>query len=101
MGNEQPRLPTPATQAAQVWATVNATVPVGSLGEVHVPVRSPKSGMISESGVVVWRDGAVVGAVSGVSYVNNDGRFVVFATGSGNYSFSTSATPSGTSPLVV
>ena len=73
--------------------TVNVTVPSGSEGEVHVPVRNAAGGTtITESGTVVWRDGkALSGAVPGVDFVESDGRFAIFATGSGQWTFSSVA----------
>ena len=72
----------------QVWVTVNVTVPGASTGEVHVPIQGATSGTITESGAVVWSKGkGVPGAVDGVKVIGNDGRFAIFRTGSGNYSF--------------
>ena len=74
--------------AGTVWAVVNATVPGGSTGEIHVPLLSPVSGTITESGAVVWRAGQFVpGSSLGVSGGGSDGRFAWFITQSGNYSF--------------
>ena len=70
------------------WAVVNATVPGGSTGEVHVPLLSPANGTITESGAVVWRAGQFIsGAAPGVSGGGSDGRFAWFFTSSGNFSF--------------
>lgn len=83
-------LPTgvPAVSAGTVWAVVNATVPGGSTGEVHVPLLSPTNGTITESGAVVWQAGAFIpGSSSGVRGGGSDGRFAWFFTQSGNYSF--------------
>ena len=70
-----------------VVATVQATVPGGSTGEVHVPLTNAVTGVITESGTVVWRDGAFVASAVGVGFGGSDGRFVWFTTMSGNYSF--------------
>ena len=71
-----------------MWAVVNATVPGGSTGEVHVPLLSPTNGTITESGAVVWRAGEFVpGAAPGVAGGGADGRFAWFFTRSGNFSF--------------
>ena len=68
---------------------VNATVPSGSTGEVHVPLLNTDAGTITESGTVVWRDGkALQAAVPGVEFVGTDGRFASFTTGSGQWTFS-------------
>lgn len=80
------------TAAAAGWAVVNASVPGGSAGEVHVPLLRAGAGIISESGAVVWRDGQFVpGAAPGVSGGGSDGRFAWFVTRAGNYSFIASA----------
>lgn len=77
-----------AVPAGTTWAVVNATVPGGSTGEVHVPLLSPTNGTITESGVVVWRAGEFIPGAPGVSGGGSDGRFAWFLTRSGNYSFS-------------
>ena len=72
------------------WAFVNTTVPGGSSGEVHVPVRNGgTSGTITESGQVVWMDGSFTTPMpDGLTAIENDGRFVIFGTDSGSYEFS-------------
>lgn len=78
----------PAVPVGTVWAVVNATVPGGSTGEVHVPLLSPTNGTITESGAVVWQAGAFIpGSSPGVRGGGSDGRFAWFFTQSGNYSF--------------
>jgi hypothetical protein len=78
----------PAAPPGTTWAVVNATVPGGSTGEVHVPLLSAANGTITESGAVVWRAGEFVpGAAVGVTGGGSDGRFAWFFTRSGNYSF--------------
>jgi hypothetical protein len=68
------------------WAEVNATVPAGSTGEIHVPIQPSTSNSILESGQVVWRNGAFVPA-AGVVKAALLGRFVAFETLSGEYNF--------------
>ena len=79
--------------AGEVWAEVRVSVPGGSHGEIHVPLVSPASGTIYESGKLVWSAGryAPAGAVHGVTPGSNDGRFVSFVTAPGNYKFTVSA----------
>ena len=82
-------VPLEAHLEGSTWATVNATVPGGSRGEVHVPILNARSGSISESGTVVWRNGKFATKLPvGVRGGGNDGRFVSFETGPGSYSFS-------------
>ncbi len=80
--------PPAAPPAGTTWAVVNATVPGGSTGEVHVPLLAAANGTITESGAVVWRAGQFInGAAAGVSGGGSDGRFAWFITQPGNYSF--------------
>lgn len=92
--------PHPAYQQPRIWATVNATIPSGSAGEIHVPVRSDRSGTVTESGIVVWQNGKAVGSKVGVKLTGGDGRFLIFATGSGNYSFACAHDGLYTNPVV-
>ena len=86
--DDAPALPAAAAAPGATWAVVNATVPGGSTGEVHVPLLSAVNGTITESGTVVWQAGAFVpGAVAGVTGGGSDGRFAWFFTHSGNFSF--------------
>ena len=79
-------MPPAAGAAGTTWVVVNATVPGGSTGEVHVPLLTNST--ITESGTVVWQAGHFVpGAVAGVTGGGSDGRFAWFFTRSGNYSF--------------
>ena len=73
------------------WAAVNASVPGGSTGLVHVPLHQQlgNSTIILESGSVVFRDNHFVQEASmGVAGLRTDGRFAIFEVGSGDYSFS-------------
>jgi hypothetical protein len=70
------------------WAVVNATVPGGSTGEIHVPLVDATKGTITESGIVVWQNGTFVAAAgAGVARGGSDGRFAWFTVHSGYYSF--------------
>jgi hypothetical protein len=79
--------PAAASPVGTTWAVVNATVPGGSTGEVHVPLLSEVNGTITESGTVVWQAGQFVPGAAGVTSGGTDGRFAIFKTQSGNYSF--------------
>jgi hypothetical protein len=81
------------SHAAATWATVNATIPGGSRGEVHVPIANTTAGTIFESGVVVWRDGKFVvptSAAIGVRPGGADSSFVWFDVSAGVFSFASS-----------
>ena len=69
----------------ELRAEVNATIPPGSTGEIHVP--APPGATITEGGAVVWRGGAFVRGRSGLSGASVQGSFVAFETLSGSYSF--------------
>jgi alpha-L-rhamnosidase len=66
--------------------SLDVTIPVGSAGEVHVPLVWPGA-RIMESGRVVWREGRAVEAVPEIVPAGEDGARVVFKTGSGAYAF--------------
>ena len=72
--------------------TVNASIPGGSTGEVHVPLHQHLvTDAIVESGKAVFRNGRFVpGAAVGVEGLRVDGRFAIFAVGAGDYSFAAS-----------
>lgn len=83
-----------SSAAAGQRVTVNITVPSGSTGEVHVPLlttAAAPTGTIKESGVTVWQDGrGSTAAPAGVKFVRDDGRFAVFSTAAGAYTFEAS-----------
>ena len=81
--------PTQEPVAQTQWVEVNATVPIGSTGEIHVPIQSTQS-YISESGVAVWHSGTFT-RTTGVTKGALRGRFIVFETLSGQYQFVSSA----------
>jgi alpha-L-rhamnosidase len=61
-------------------------VPVGAEATVHFPLVEG-TGMIEESGALVWRDGAAAGEEPAVAFLKNDGGYAVFRMGSGVYAF--------------
>jgi alpha-L-rhamnosidase len=66
--------------------SLEVRIPVGSAGEVHVPLLWPGARVI-ESGKVVWRAGHAVDTVPGIALADGDGERVVFNVGSGVYKF--------------
>ncbi|MCX8180013.1 MAG: glycoside hydrolase family 78 protein [Thermofilaceae archaeon] len=66
---------------------VKASVPVGSLALIHVPVHGWRNPVVTESGMIVWSDGKVVEFPEGVEEVFQDEGYLVFKVGSGNYLF--------------
>ena len=65
----------------------NITIPVGSVGSVHVPLTGA-TGTVTESGNTVWQNGDYVSGQTGFfgGYLGSDGR-AVFDLGSGSYAF--------------
>jgi hypothetical protein len=89
---------------------MNVTVPPGSVGELHLPKLFGAATLITESGASVWAagvetadiphvgSGAGLGSATGgkaggaaVRVVADDGRFVIFATLCGQYTFEVSS----------
>jgi alpha-L-rhamnosidase len=66
--------------------SLDVRVPVGSTGEVRVPLLGPGARVL-ESGKSLWRAGHAVDPVPGIVLAGDDGRSVVFEIGSGTYSF--------------
>ena len=77
---------------------LNASLPPASNGSVSVPVPGLSNPTVTESGAVVWRDGAFVPGVAGVTGAERSGSYVVFDIGSGDYTFETS---SAATPVIV
>jgi alpha-L-rhamnosidase len=86
------RLETVAGPVGAAWRrgdedlTLEAMIPVGAAGEIHVPLLWPGA-RILESGQVVWRAGRSVEAVPEVVLAGDSGMRVVFKVGSGAYRF--------------
>jgi len=61
-------------------------VPVGAEAMVHFPLVEGAA-MIEESGSLIWKAGLASGETPGVSFLKNDGEYVLFRVGSGVYAF--------------
>ncbi len=87
------RIRTPYGTAACSWqrtedsAEVEITVPVGSEAEIHIPTLGLSAPEVSEGGVAVWREGAYVPGVQGVTSAKAEARAIVIEAGSGRYHF--------------
>ena len=66
---------------------LDIVVPANTTAEVWIPVRERKPPVISESGVVVFRNGKAAGRVAGVKYLRFEPGFAVFEVGAGSYRF--------------
>lgn len=66
--------------------TLEVAVPVGSSGEVHLPLLWPGA-RIFESGNPLWRSGHTTEPLPEIFLQGDDGQRVVFRVGSGEYRF--------------
>ena len=69
--------------------TLDVTIPANATAKVSVQVMGLKNITITESGKVVWKDGAYVSGVEGISGGKQEVGYVTFDTGSGEYHFKT------------
>lgn len=75
--------------AARGEMTMHLTVPSGSVAEVHVP-KNQAIQSVTESNELIWtKHGALTNKLKSIRFVNDDGRFLIFSTGSGTYFFET------------
>eukprot|EP01113_Clastostelium_recurvatum_P010134 TRINITY_DN1497_c0_g1_i4.p1 TRINITY_DN1497_c0_g1~~TRINITY_DN1497_c0_g1_i4.p1 ORF type:complete len:540 (-),score=92.16 TRINITY_DN1497_c0_g1_i4:122-1633(-) len=82
------------SQASRPQFSLQTSIPVGSVGNVHFPRLDVSNWAISESGNIIWQNGkfipnAAVGVTSGVQTA----QAITFQIGSGAYSFSGQGTP--------
>ena len=66
--------------------SLEAEIPVGAAGEVHVPLLWAGARIV-ESGKVLWRAGHAVDAAAGIVLAGDDAERVVFKVGNGHYAF--------------
>jgi alpha-L-rhamnosidase len=69
---------------------LNVQVPVGTEAEVYCPLYGG-TGLIKESGSVIWQDGAVSGQPTEVFFLRRENDFALFRLGSGLYAFRSEA----------
>jgi alpha-L-rhamnosidase len=67
--------------------TLDVTIPAGAGANVSVPTMGLKSVAVAEGGKTVWKDGAYVAGVVGISGASQSADYVAFDVGSGSYSF--------------
>ncbi len=88
---------TSAWNRAAGTITWKVSVPVNATAKVYLPMfTTPAAGVtVSESGTVIFKNGAPAGRVTGVKFDHVEGgsprSFVVFVVGSGTYQFSWNA----------
>jgi len=61
-------------------------VPVGAEAVVHFPLLEG-TGLIEESGSVIWKEGAAAENTPAVSFLRNENEYALFRVGSGVYAF--------------
>jgi len=66
---------------------MDVTIPANSRAKVSVPTMGLKSVAVAEGGKTVWKDGAYVAGVVGISGASQSADYVAFDVGSGSYSF--------------
>jgi alpha-L-rhamnosidase len=68
--------------------TLQVSVPVNTQARVSIPVRGHAAEVvIRESGRVLWQQGGVAELAAGISAATDDGEWVTFDVGSGEYQF--------------
>lgn len=66
--------------------SLEVAIPVGAVGEVHVPLLGPGA-RVSESGRPLWRAGRTLGQAQGVEPAGDEAGRAVFRVESGTYRF--------------
>ncbi|MHC4199007.1 MAG: family 78 glycoside hydrolase catalytic domain, partial [Planctomycetota bacterium] len=71
---------------------MKVAIPVGATATVSIPTPGREAAMVTvtEGGGAVWRDGAFVAGVAGVTGGRQDEGFVTLEVGSGSYEFAAS-----------
>jgi hypothetical protein len=83
-------------------ATLTVTLPVGAAGSIYLPILGNLTTnlLVSESGVNLWKSGALTGSPPGVTYAQTAGTgpqtCQVWTVGSGTYQFAWNVFPSPT-----
>jgi len=67
--------------------TLNAEIPVNSIGEIHVSKLDMAKVSITASGTLVWRAGEYIPGAQGIKSAFEKNGEVIFEVGSGEYSF--------------
>ena len=75
-----------ATCSASTYAHT-VTVPVGSTAQVQIPSLDGASGIIFESGTLIWNGAAFEPGVPGINYAFAANSSVFVGIGSGTYNF--------------
>jgi alpha-L-rhamnosidase len=66
---------------------LDVTIPCNATGKVSVPALSLKNATITEGGKAVWKNGAYVKGVVGITSGKQEAGYYTFDVGSGDYGF--------------
>jgi len=66
---------------------LNVTIPANARSRVSVPLLGLKNATLTEGGKVVWKDGAYVKGVAGITAGKQEAGYYTFDVGSGEYGF--------------
>ncbi len=84
---------TPYGKAVSSWRRtedsleLDVTVPVGSTAEIHIPKLHVDDPVVADGTDVLWREGAAVPGVAGISDAKSTATEIVVEAGSGQYRF--------------
>jgi alpha-L-rhamnosidase len=73
--------------AADGRFALDLTIPPNTRATVHVPTMGRKAPKLSESGTLIWANGAPADAAQGVTFVRADDDALVLSVGAGRYAF--------------
>lgn len=66
---------------------LKVTIPANSDATINIPLREIKNPVLMEKGKIIWDKGQYVSGDSGISKGTQEGNYLVFNVGSGNYEF--------------
>jgi len=66
---------------------LEVSLPVNSKGKVYVPDLGLKNPVVREGDKIVWKDGAYIQGVPGITSGKREAGYIVFEVGSGTYLF--------------
>ena len=66
---------------------LEVSLPVNSKGKVYVPDLGLKNPIVKEGDKIVWKDGAYIQGVPGITSGKREAGYIVFEVGSGTYLF--------------
>lgn len=67
--------------------TWHVTIPANTTAAVYVPKSGMQNLVVKESGKVIWKDGAFVRGVAGISDARENKKGIIFTVASGSYTF--------------